>query len=446
MLSRIISLLFLLVIFLLFFLPLRDTDFGWHYRCGNEILNGNTACLYQNTYTYFLEGYQWAYPRLIYDTSLAFVFDRFGFIGVSVLGASIMTMTFGLVLFAFSRTATQKAIFILLGIFGGWSIFSLGYRSQSVSLLFLAIEILILKKPRYLLLLPALFAIWANTHPSFFLGPLVFALYIFIEKKSFINILIFIVSCLATLINPYGWQIYEEVIRHFFTPLNTLIAEWVPPLIDQKIMVAGSLILLIIFQIRQRVKPGYLFFLAIIFAIMAFSARRNLPLYYFVLVPAFLEIIPIFTHEILDNITLSVLAVFCLILLVNTNRTINFDICRELVTYCNSLDYFKDKNGNVFNTYEWGGFLIWKLPHIKFFVDGRMPAWPTENHKSPYTVFLEILQVQPGWNETLAKYHTDYLFIAPGTFLDLELKNNNALKYGWKEELRNKTAVIYRKI
>ncbi len=370
MLSRVIFLLTLLVIFFLFFLPVKDTDFGWHYRCGHEVLNGDTSCLDHNTYTYYLNGYKWAYPRLIYDTSLSFVFDHFGLVGVSVFGATIMTIAFGLILFAFSGSSSLKVIFILLSILGGWSIYSLGYRSQSVTLFFLAVEIIVLKKTRFLWFLPILFAVWANTHPGFFLGPLILGLYIALGKISPKNIIIFIISCLATLINPYGLRIYEEVLRHLYTPLNTLIAEWVAPGTDQILIILVILIFLTVLLIKQRIKPGYIFFLAIIFGIMAISARRNLPLYYFVLVPAFLEVIPKFANEIMNIITISLLPIACLILLTNVVKTINFDTdqkiyCKNDLTTlpCQAIDYFQNKNGNVFNTYEWGGFLIWKLSH-----------------------------------------------------------------------------------
>ena len=457
MLSRVIFLLTLLVIFFLFFLPVKDTDFGWHYRCGHEVLNGNTSCLDHNIYTFYLSGYKWAYPRLFYDTSLSITFDHFGFIGVSILGAVMMAIAFSLVLLSFSGPVVLRTILIFISIFGGWSIYSLGYRSQIVSVFFLAVEIFILKKSarnqKILWLLPIFFAIWANTHPAFFLRPLIFGLFLAVGKISPKNIVIFTISCFATLVNPYGWRIYVEVLRHLFTPLNTLIAEWVAPGTDQILLILGSLISLAVLLIKQKMKPGYLFFLAIIFGIMAISARRNLPLYYFVLVPAFLEVIPKFANEIMNIITISLLPIACLILLTNVVQTISFDTdqkiyCKNDLTTlpCQAIDYFQNKNGNVFNTYEWGGFLIWKLPNMKFFIDGRMPAWPTENNKSPYTVFLEILQTQPGWNETLRKYSTDYIFIAPGTFLDLALDKNKSLEFGWQEEYRDRTAVIYKKM
>ncbi|MBU1200216.1 hypothetical protein KJ953_01615 [Patescibacteria group bacterium] len=93
--------------------------------------------------------------------------------------------------------------------------------------------------------------------------------------------------------------------------------------------------------------------------------------------------------------------------------------------------------------YNLGGFLIWQLPEMKMFVDGRMPAWIGEGSKSPYTTWLEVIQAQPGWNEYLLGMGTEYLLIAPGTFLDLELDEGGALELGWEEEYRDKGAVVY---
>jgi len=95
--------------------------------------------------------------------------------------------------------------------------------------------------------------------------------------------------------------------------------------------------------------------------------------------------------------------------------------------------------------YEWGGFLIWQKPNIKVFVDGRMPAWKDENGKSPYQVFLEIIQTQPGWNEKLNKWKTNYLLIGNGSFLDLLLQKESK-KYGWEEKYRDSIAVIYKNL
>jgi len=109
------------------------------------------------------------------------------------------------------------------------------------------------------------------------------------------------------------------------------------------------------------------------------------------------------------------------------------------------------QKGNLFNRYEWGGFLIWQLPDYKVFVDGRMPAWsvpPDVNqggNVSPYTIYLETLQTQPGWQKTLNDYNINWILISPGTFMDLKLESDPE-SFGWQEVYRDKKAVIYQKI
>jgi len=103
------------------------------------------------------------------------------------------------------------------------------------------------------------------------------------------------------------------------------------------------------------------------------------------------------------------------------------------------------EKGNIFNRYEWGGFLIWQLPEYKVFVDGRMPAWEHPSGKSPYTIYLETLQNQPGWEETLKEYNINWILISPGTFMDLLLQPNPK-KFGWEEVYRDKISVIYKRV
>ena len=99
--------------------------------------------------------------------------------------------------------------------------------------------------------------------------------------------------------------------------------------------------------------------------------------------------------------------------------------------------------GNVFSAFEWGGFLIWQLPASKVFVDGRTPAWTSPLGESPYTTYLKIIQAQAGWSQILDQYHTDYLLIPQGSFLDLLLQKD-AASYKYKEEYRDNLAAVYR--
>ncbi|MFH1840978.1 MAG: hypothetical protein ABH807_02380, partial [Candidatus Shapirobacteria bacterium] len=177
-------------------------------------------------------------------------------------------------------------------------------------------------------------------------------------------------------------------------------------------------------------------------AFLALKARRNLD-YFFLLAFYFLAQNK-FKAKFLPALSLLVITgLFCFGLFIQLPRTL---LAKPLNKYPQKAVAFLEQQpvGNIFNTYEWGGYLIWQLPRFKIFVDGRMPAWPTPEGKSPYTIYLETLQNQPGWEETLEKYQTKYLFIAPGTFMDLLLQPG-PVKYNYQEIYRDSRAVIYQK-
>src|SRR3990167_9534159 len=69
-------------LFLIFFIPLRDTDFGWHYRCGQMLIEKGKLCSV-NGFTTLLNGYQWSSPSQGYQVILYLIFNIFGFLGVT---------------------------------------------------------------------------------------------------------------------------------------------------------------------------------------------------------------------------------------------------------------------------------------------------------------------------------------------------------------------------
>lgn len=77
------------------------------------------------------------------------------------------------------------------------------------------------------------------------------------------------------------------------------------------------------------------------------------------------------------------------------------------VRYLKSAGY----SGNLLSDYGWGGYLIWKLPEEKVFIDGRMSGWwwenaPAEQSKHAFREYL-IMVNDPENNafNTLEKYH-----------------------------------------
>ena len=91
--------------------------------------------------------------------------------------------------------------------------------------------------------------------------------------------------------------------------------------------------------------------------------------------------------------------------------------------------------GNLFNDYNWGGFLIWTLRDYPVFVDGRTDLFNDELLEE----YLQAAAGEAGWRETLRRYNANLILIESGAGLDRALKQSES----WEEDYRDDLAVIY---
>ncbi len=460
--KKILIVLFFISVFSLSFLPIKDTDFGWHYRCGKELFQNPRICI-KNNFSYYLPDYQSYNPHFIYDLIIANIYNQLGFNGLSLLYGLIMVAV------AFLSIKIIKPIWLAIiafytNFFLSINTFGLGLRSQIFTYLFFVITLFIIEKSRkkhhLIYFYPLIILIWVNTHIGFFLGLVVYLFFLIDQiKNKQINrsiFLVFFLSLIASVINPFGINVYKEILRHALSPMGSMIGEWVSPPFWQKGIISLLLILTCYLALRIEKKSLYLFLLTFFFTGLSLLAKRNLPFFYMVF---FYHLSILLKNHLNTNINnqISYLLIPVLISgiilfsIINIPQTLDFHrdwsiYCNQgLVKYpCRALKKYPNLSGNVFALYEWGGFLIWQKPEIKVFTDGRMPAWKDKDGKSPYQVFLAVIQTQPGWEEKLKETETNYLLISTGSFLDLLLQNQSK-KFGWMEEYRDEVAVIYKR-
>ncbi|MFZ5365798.1 MAG: hypothetical protein ACOZBZ_00715 [Patescibacteria group bacterium] len=501
--SLIINSFFFLALFLAFLLPPTDPDLGWHLRCGQEFWQNHTFCS-QNQFTVLLENYYWPNHHWLYQVILFPIYNFLGLWGLTILNSLFLASAFFLFFKSLPKDLREEKTFlpilaIGLTIFLAWGVFSFGIRSQLLGFFFFNLILFLWSKSRQNLaravICPLTFLLWANIHGGSVILGLVLLLFILIKesffapKKLLFFVFIFLLSVSATLLNPFGVAIYREAWRHFAgVNLSKLIAEWVPPTPFFWWLILLSAISLFFLILLSGGVRDFIFAFAIFpFAFLALTARRHLPFYFLLWFYLF------FTTPISKNLLVSWLKrdsikndltfltvvlflalgfFFRLPLTIHTNLSWQ-NYCQDSsLTYpCKAVEFLKTQGekGNLFNRYEWGGFLIWQLPQFKIFVDGRMPAWKTPSGKSPYTIYLETLQTQPGWGvksanqpttplprespeatftgwqETLKDYNIKWILISPGTFMDLLLRPEPG-KFGWQEIYRDKISVIYKKI
>ena len=451
---------------LLFFIAPIDTDLGWHLRYGEHFLNTGKF-MRTNELTYLVPGYLWPNSYTLYQILTTMIYKYVGLIGLSIAYSVLMVITFiGYDHINPKFTRVNFLLFLFISLFG-WKVLHLGFRAQVFTISFLVLIYYLLKhaKPKTLAILSLpIFAIWVNLHGGYILGLIVLGFAVIDplinkdkERSTYLSIAI-VLGFIGTLINPYTYKVYEEAFRHMQVPMHTLIAEWVRPTPIYAILtvILGLLAIFAQFKYKSKEKAFWGLNLAT-FSYLALEARRNLPEFILAFTLSLYEPFKKQFDKIESNQAVQLIVTLVLMtgipFLLFTSSSTNYKLTSSQDYYCqngilplpcDAIGYIKDNDiegQNVYSSYEWGGYLSWQLPQYNFFVDGRTPAWPTNEDKSPYTIYLEIIQARVGYQERLDGYGTDWLLIGKGTFLDLELQENEDSP--WKEQYRDDIAVIY---
>lgn len=388
---------FLLGLFILFSPPL-DADFGWHYRYG-EIITKTQSIPTQNIFSYTFEDYEWANSYWMAQVLMYLITNAVGETGLSMV-MSLIFIAFSI--FFLKKTKPESDIRLLIIPLLVFFLLMSQYRISIRPLLFSSIAMLTLiyvltEKESRVGYLPILFCMWANIHADFVLGYFVFILYIFaklLEKQiKPTDIAALIISGFATIFNPAGIHLHQTLFKEAHPFQFFYIQEWQPLWhVNITILVFVLIItFLIVFYWKEQplfLKMAVLIFFGLTFRFGYFS-RVFVILGFTALVTSMLNIWEAFLQYSFENKAhLGKLIIrLVLFLLVPLYSLIFF----QKVNLANSvsrwskegefpyqaIEYIKENEikGNIFNSYSWGGYLIWKSPDTKVFIDGRMPSW-----------------------------------------------------------------------
>ena len=97
----------------------------------------------------------------------------------------------------------------------------------------------------------------------------------------------------------------------------------------------------------------------------------------------------------------------------------------------------RDPAARIFTTDQWGDYLIYRLyPNTRVFVDGRSDFYGTEFAKK----YVEVLQINYGWDKTLAGFGVDTVLMPPGAPLAGALKESAH----WRVVYDDGVSVVFR--
>lgn len=500
--------LFFVLVFLSFFFLGKITiepDFGWHLRDGQIILK--TGFFYKDLFSYTMPSFPVVSHSWGTEVFYAFLYPKFGFTGLSLFFSTVFFCFLIFFLYFFLRKLDKKDLknllpwYLSIFVFSS-SIFSKFFvvRPQDFSWVLWGVFVLIISERRrflkYRVIFPFLFLVWSNLHGDFGLG---IAVLLFLtifdviksKKIDFINILILLLSILATFINPYGIGLWREVFATYFsTYLRANISEWQPLFFiyfDLPTLFAFVLTSFVVWKYRKHFSIS-LIIVYILLLIQAVLSIKNVPLW---LIFSFIFSYPgiyLFYKELKNKISLErfkkagvfVLGLMLFLFFFQIIREFNNLIYSSNLSFgypVKAAQYLKTNlpKGQVFSPYDWGGYLIWKMPQKKVFIDGRMGDWewngdkPNESNNA-FKDYLDALSGKLDFNYLAYKYNIHTVLwpsykLIPTSTMDLDLtkifcnhiyificKNmdyqffpQKLIKLGWKIVYQDNVAVIYRR-
>lgn len=455
---------FLVLIALTFVFAQTDPDYWWHQRTGQLILALGQLPR-TDPFSFTSLGQPWITHEWLTEVCFAFIAAHFGYVGNVVLYGTITALA----ALAIRATCRLRG----LGPAGATGIMLWAFaiilplanvRPQMVTILFLALTALIVTaylqgEARGLWILPPLFVLWVNLHGGYVIGLVLLGLTLLGETAArYLGrpaaplrplLLTTALSGAATLVSPLG----VEALRYPFTYAGTgnasqrFIAEWQSPNFHNAAFypLAASLLVGLLIGIgRGKPRPTELLWTAL-FSALALQSIRHTPLYAIVVLPLLgvqlASIAPSWPGVLTRwrapaRLILPVSG--WLLLLIGTITLVAGSAALPLQTGTTPrvggyptgavtfLRAHPEAQGNLFNTYSWGGYLIAELyPDRLVSIDGRADV----HGDALVTQHRAAERLMPGWRDTLDTWQIGLVLIDRDGPLATALRDDPA----WQE-------------
>lgn len=431
--------------------PRRTYDVWWHLATGKLIVE-QRAIPDTDPFTWTRAGTPWITHEWGWEVPMYLAYSRWGFGGLMALRVLVVGAASALLVWlCLARGATPLAVMAAgaLAIFAARPIFN--DRPQIVTMpFFLAvlglIEMSERGRERWLLLVPVLMVPWVNLHGGFIFGPALLTVYAVVcvvrwiarrerghplHPAPAILVLAIVLSLAATLINPHGVAGATYPLKYIHGDCawhKTWISEYRSPDFNAEIFFfLGVLIVASTVVFAASGRRARLWDIAIIalFLFTALKWQRNMGLYA-------LAITPVLALHLSDLLRLAgirsfeempderepawlYVAIFVVLAatvvhgapkaLQRTPSVFETDYPVKCVRYIKQVHL----PGRMFNTYRWGGYLIWELwPEQRVFVDGRADVMGRELVMD----WDRANKLNEGWQEVLERYQIDWVLSA----------------------------------
>ncbi|HEV2383057.1 MAG TPA: hypothetical protein VG206_25095 [Terriglobia bacterium] len=444
-----------------------DPDLFLHLRNAEYILTHRAIPLV-DSYSFTVNGQPWINHEWLAEIPYYLAWHSLGLIGVKILAVLLVQIIFGLVVYyCYQCSGNLKASTFVCALAVLLGVVSFGPRTLLFGYIYLLILLLILERFRTagrapLWIIPPLFCLWINTHGSWSMGMVVFAIFIAsglvtgqwgrIEARRWSpgqlrKLLVTLGASIPPLfLNPFGYRLvtYPLSLASRGKLIVTYTEEWLSVNFHDP---RGKIVFLVIVSLLLAALAGryrwklhevgfivfglysgltyvrFLFFLGIVLAPVLASYLRFLPPY----------------RREADKPALNALILAAMIALMfhsfpspaELKNSIDKDYPAEILPYLKAYP----PSGPVFNDYLWGGYLGWHDREFKDFVDSRADIF---EYAGVLRDYFDVQGVrQP--DKILDKYNIRYVLFPPDAPLSYLLMREPT----WKPIFKGKVSVLF---
>lgn len=455
-----------LSIFLLLTRTPIDADIWWHLRAG-QVMWESRSLLLEDVFSYTLPGAPWVNAFWISEILFFLLHEIGGYFALTVFVAASGAATFFIVSRRITANPFIGAFALILAAITAAPIW--GPRPQLFSFLLVAALDFWLadpKRPRWALI--PLFALWANLHGGWIWGFLLLTAHAaglgintllnpgehparWRELRSLLGWAA--LAALAVGLNPNGlgiWQLPFQQVN-----VSMAIQEWRSPdfhRVDFHPFLWMLFLLLLTAPFAPRPLDWGQAFKALGFAYLTFVAQRNIALFAITAAPLLAHWsqsalqplmeraaqpgrnLPARLRRLINAVLIGLLMLAALANAWQVSQPEQVDKNYPI----GAVNWLRENQpaGHLFNSYNWGGYLVWRLPEYPVFIDGRADLYGSDLLEQWHTV----VNNRPGAIAILDEWQVQTVFLEPEWPIVSAL-----LAQGWQPAYQDNMSIILRR-
>ncbi len=462
----VLGLVVLTVMFAMCRQNILDPDIWWHLH-NAEYLVQNHRLPSADLYSFTVPGEPWMNHEWLAEMPYYFAWKLGGLSGINAVTILTLALIFlGVVYLSYQETGHYKAsiVAVCAAVFLG-SV-SFGPRTILFGYSYLVVLLVVLQRLRQkghapLWIFPILFCVWVNTHGSWLVGMVVFSMIaaagmlsgewglVVAErwtKPQRKRVLIsWIASVGALFVNPFGARLVLYPFDLAFRQKLNIehVAEWVSVNFHdlRGKLVLGVLLVLIISSLLRPRRWRLAEIALVAFALYSgLTYTRFLFLAGIILAPVLaksFDCIPSYRRELDTPFVNAVVIVLIIAGIVHFwPRKAQLQEWVSTQYPVQAADYLEKHppGGRVLNLYMWGGYLNWRDPSVKVFIDGRADIF---EYKGVLKDYLDVIGLDHP-DVVLSKYNIEYVLVPPQESVASWLEKDTS----WTVVYQDKTSLL----